>query len=434
MKILFIAPSAYLLGGVQDWLYTTVIGLRKRGHDVDVAVPNNHFHNGRNFNSHFVGLEAYFFRNNSGTNEGGVRGLEKLLRNKKADIIVGVNIGNLFEAISRIDRNTRGKFVMSLHAIEHNYYEDIKEFKTLLDGVIATNRLSVLLAEKIGGIDQKRIYYAPYGVEQDESGSTRRLHHLPLIIAWVGRIEQAQKRAGDIKGILENLDQLGLNYKLEIAGDGPEKDQLIAEISTWIEMGRVEFHGLIEKGCLGLFYKRCHVLLITSEWETGPIVAWEAISSGLAVVTSNYIGSKAEETLINDKTALTFNVGDTQAAAKQINRLINEDLRQKLHLNAKRIIASKYSTEASLNAWESAFQAVKNSEDLIEYTEKKVKIRTRPAGRLEKYLGLEGSEFIRSLLPRRTARNAGDEWPHSLQGIKNQDWILEYAKELEDAD
>lgn len=434
MKILFVAPSAYLLGGVQDWLYTTVIGLRNRGHDVDVAVPDDHFHNGRIFNSHFDGLEAYFFRNNSGTNEGRVRGLEKLLRNKKADIIVGVNIGNLFEAVSRIDRRTRGKFIMSIHAIEHNYYEDIKEFKMLLDGVIATNRLSVLLAEKIGGIDRGRIYYAPYGVEQDESDSTKRLQHSPLIIAWVGRIQQAQKRAGDIKGILENLDQLELNYKLEIAGDGPGKDELKEEISTWVEMGRVEFHGLIEKGCLNLFYKRCHVLLITSEWETGPIVAWEAISSGLAVVTSNYIGSRAEETLINDKTALVFEIGDTQAAAKQISRLTNEELRQKLQLNAKEVVERKYSTEASLKAWENAFQEVKDSEKQIESTEKKVKIRTRPAGRLEKYLGLEGSEFVRSLLPRRTAGNAGDEWPHSLQGITNQDWILRYAKELEDSD
>lgn len=433
MRILFIAPSAYLLGGVQDWLYTTVIGLRNRGHTVDVAVPNGYFHNGRKFNSYFVGLDADFFLNKSGTNEGRIRGLTRLLRRKETDIIVGVNIGNLFEAIRRMGKDHGRKFVMTIHAIEHNYYADINQYKSLLNGVIVTNKLSVLLAEQIGKIDKNKIYYAPYGIGQNERSSVKRQSHLPLMIAWVGRIEQNQKRVRDIRRVLEGLDSLEIDYKMVIAGDGPERNKLLEDISTWISAGKVNFHGFLGKEELGILYKSCHVLLITSEWETGPIVAWEAISCGLAVVSSSYTGLRAEETLINNKTALLFEVGDSTGAARQIARLKDEDLRQQLLFNAREIVIRKYSAEASLDAWEKALGEVNASEIKYESLEEKLVLESRKAGRMEKYLGVAGSELLRGVVPRRSARSAGDEWPHSLQGIRNQEWILEYAKNVEDS-
>ena len=431
MRILFIAPSAYLLGGVQDWLYTTVLGLRERGHIVKVGVPDDYFHNGRQFNKHFNGLEAEFFRNRSGTNEGRIRALERFLRKNRTDIIVGVNIGNLFEAVSRTIRESHEKFVMTVHAIEHNYYQDMKQYGRLVSGVVATNKLSALLAEKVGSIDKNRVYYAPYGVDQEESSSNKRIGHMPLMIAWVGRLEQAQKRARDIVGVLKYLDELNISYKLEIAGDGPEKDGLLTDMSTWIKAGKVEFLGVVMKENMKSFYKKHHILLVTSEWETGPIVAWEAIRAGLAVVTSAYIGSRAEQTLIDERTALMFDIGDTRNAAKQLARLSNEDLRQRLNLNARAIVEKKYSVKASIDAWEGAFEDIYKSKTQIRSDERILVVQTSTTGRLEKYLGMESSEFIRSVLPKRIGRNAGDEWPHSLQGIRNQDWILENAKEIE---
>ena len=434
MRILFIAPSGYLLGGVQDWLYTTVLGLRERGHIVKVGVPNGYFHNGKRFNRHFSGLKAEFFTNRSGTNEGRIRGLERFLRKNKTDIIVGVNIGNLFEAISRQRNNRHAKFVMTVHAIEHNYFQDMKQYKRLISGVIVTNKVSALLAEKAGNMDKSKVYYAPYGVDQQRKSVDNRKSNMPLTIAWVGRLEQSQKRVRDIIEILKCLDQNSIAYKLRIAGDGPERNSLLRDMSTWIREGKVEFCGVVKKDDMSSFYKKHHILLITSQWETGPIVAWEAVMSGLVIVTSAYIGSKAEQTLVDERTALMFDVGDTSGAATQIVRLKNEELRQSLNSNAKEIVEKKYSVEASLDAWEEAFEEIHRSKTQIDSNEKILVVRTNKTGKLEKYLGLDTSELIRSILPKRISRNAGDEWPHSLQGIKKQDWILEYAKEIEQAD
>lgn len=432
MRILFIAPSAYLLGGVQDWMYMTVIGLRKRGHVVEVGVPDGFYHNGKMFNKHFAGIDASFFRNRSGTNEGRIRGLKRFIEKREIDIIVGVNIGNLFETIARLDKDRHAKFVLTVHAIEHNYFADIEHYKKMIDGVIVTNKLAELLANKLGRIENSKIHYAPYGVSQKEVNDNQTLSATPLMIAWVGRLEETQKRASDIKEVLKSLDRLGVDYKLGIAGDGPDKERLLAQISEWLQAGKVHYHGMIEKEKLKHFYKGYHILLITSTWETGPIVAWEAINSGLVVVSSKYIGSKAEKSLQHEKTALMFDIGDAADAAKQIARLTDENLRYKISYSAKTVVTLKYSVEASLDAWEKAFIEVISSKRQSEESEDKREYKPYATGRLEKYFGLVASEFIRSILPNKIANSAGDEWPHSLQGVKDQSWILNYAKELEE--
>jgi glycosyltransferase involved in cell wall biosynthesis len=431
MKLLFIAPSAYLLGGVQDWLYSTVIGLRHRGHHVEVGVPNGHFHNGERFNSQFKDIGATFFRNATGTNEGRIKSLEKYLGERSPDIIVGVNIGNLFEAIERTRDFQYARFAMTLHAIEANYFYDMKRYKSVIDGVITTNRLSEKMAVSLGTIENNRVYYAPYGIDHKQYGDKEDSEQEITRIAWVGRLDKKQKRVDDLKDIISHLDKLGVRYQLSIAGDGPARNEVLNDLSLPLSDGKVRFYGKINKEELSLFYKSNDILLITSEWETGPIVAWEAVSAGLAIVSSKYIGSQAEHTLIDNETALLFNIGDSEGAAKRIASLSDKKIHQRLKVNAQRAVYLKYSNDASLDAWERAFQQ-------IIATERKVKSKTKVQlmnqthnGRLERYIGLKHSEFIRAILPKKMEKDPGSEWPHSLQGVNDQKWVLEYAKEIE---
>lgn len=431
MKLLFIAPSAYLLGGVQDWLYSTVIGLRKKGHDVEVGVPHGHFHNGERFNSHFQGISASFFKNTTGTNEGRIRSLTRFLEDRDPDMIVGVNIGNLFETILRLNNFRHARFTMTLHAIETNYFYDLKRYRSVIDGVITTNRLSEVMATKIGNIELDRVFYAPYGIDQKQYRYNTRLDTVVTRIAWVGRLDEKQKRVGDLVDIVSCLDKIGVKYELSIAGDGPAKDDVLRNLSHGLSNGKVKFYGMINKEKLPSFYKANDILLITSEWETGPIVAWEAISAGLVIVSSKYVGLKAEQTLIDNESALLFDIGDAEGAAKCIATLSNKNIGRRLQANAKQVVDLKYSNDASLDAWERAFEQIMNMERKIDTKNMNHMMDTNHTGRLERYLGIERSETIRSILPKRLARDAGSEWPHSLQGINDQTWILEYAKEIE---
>lgn len=432
MKILFIAPSAYLLGGVQDWLYRLCIGLRSKGHDIQIGVPNNSFHQVEKYNNVFKGLDAIGFSNRSGSPEGRIRSLSRFLLNHRADIVVGVNIGDLYEACNRVlIRLGETKIVLTLHAIEANYFADIESYNYLLDGVITTNRLSQLMVKSMNVVSDNRVYYAPYGVS-DKSIVDQTEYNGNLKIAWVGRLENNQKRLTDLVGILDHLDKANILYTLSIAGDGPDRNALQEDLWTWIEKGKVRIMGALDKEELGLFYSKNNVLLITSQWETGPIVAWEAMVAGLVVISSEYIGFGCEKALIHNETALLFPIGDRDEACKQIERVTNSRLRQRIAKKGRELALKRYSTEASLAKWELVFEEIMSYEPKARKRYESI-VYKKSKGRLESLLGMSISEHLRSILPiRKNAKDPGSEWPHSIQGIHDQTKILRYAKKIEE--
>jgi glycosyltransferase involved in cell wall biosynthesis len=110
-------------------------------------------------------------------------------------------------------------------------------------------------------------------------------------VAWVGRFDQDQKRIHDLPEILIELDKSGVRYQLSVAGDGPERKWVETHLKPWLVRGKVIILGRLSKLQLQRdVFASHHVLLITSSWETGPIVAWEAMAAGMAVVSSHYVG------------------------------------------------------------------------------------------------------------------------------------------------
>ncbi|MEY4353094.1 MAG: hypothetical protein RLZZ609_1335 [Cyanobacteriota bacterium] len=431
MKILFIAPSAYLLGGVQDWLYNVCMGLRSRGHKVNIGVPNNRFHKVDEYNYVFKGLGAIGFSNRSGSPEGRIRSLSRFLLDNCADIIVGVNIGDLYEAFNRVsERLSESRIVLTLHAIESNYFADIRRYSYLLDSVITTNRLSQSMVRSMNVIDGNKIYYAPYGVARRPSIDQSSFADA-LKIAWVGRLENNQKRLSDLVGILHRMEDTNIVYTLSIAGDGPYRKRLQEDLKPLINKGKVKIMGALNKQELGSFYSDHNVLLITSQWETGPIVAWEAMAAGLVVISSEYIGYGCEKALIHNETSLLFPIGDLHEACRQIRRVTDSTLRQRIAKKGTRLALERYSTEASLAQWEIVFMEImshkpKPREPHASYA------YGQPSGRLESLLGRSLSEQLRSILPYRTnARDPGSEWPHSIHELQDQTKILRYASEIE---
>jgi glycosyltransferase involved in cell wall biosynthesis len=432
MRLLFVAPSAYLLGGVQDWLYTLTLELRNKGHEVKVAVPNNHFHNGTLFNEYYKGIEAVYFGNRTGSIQGRMNALSKLLISCTADIIVGVNIGDLYEAYKKISsKMQKPKIVMTLHALEIEYLRDIGRYSRFLDGIITTNRLSRRIVTELDLLSNTRVWYAPYGVYPNRSIGERKQDD-KLKIAWVGRLEDQQKRVTDLICIVRFLEKDCIPYRLSIAGDGPLKSKIEKELRSQIKQNKVRFVGFLDKTRLAEFYRDNNILLITSEWETGPIVAWEAMFSGLAIVSSKYVGSCLEGALINEETALLFPIGESKVAAKQITRLTEYTLREKIIRNGMEMARSRYSMDCSVSSWEQAFHFITNLEPRKQNSSSKNE-RVQNSGRLDLLLGTQAAELFREYLGRKGyCRDPGCEWPHSLSSKFTSKRLLDYAKTLDE--
>ncbi|MBW4530488.1 MAG: glycosyltransferase family 4 protein [Aphanothece saxicola GSE-SYN-MK-01-06B] len=414
MKVLVFAPSAYLLGGVQDWLANLVPGLRDGGMEVTVVVPDGDHHRHGPYARAYPALAAQPLANTSGSAEGRIRAIAALLGRLDPELVLGVNLVDLYPAAQRARSQGRfhGRVAMTLHALQASYLEDLRRHGAGIDAVIATNRLACRLASERGGMDPNRILYAPYGVPVPPWRAPSGDPATTLKLAWVGRLEQAQKRVHDLPPLLAELKTLGIDLQLSIAGDGVERPALERSLAPWIACGNVRLLGHVDQHQLEeQIYGHHHALVITSAWETGPIVAWQAMASGMAVVSSRYVGSGLEGALEHDTTALLFPCGDGAAAAAQLGRLRQGSLLERLSRAGHALVAGRYSEAASLEAWRRALGQVSALPPL---TAVPVEAAPAPTGRLDRWLGRRRGEDLRRLLGQRFRhRSAGSEWPHS---------------------
>jgi hypothetical protein len=94
---------------------------------------------------------------------------------------------------------------------------------------------------------------------------------------------------------------------------------------------------------------------------------------------------------------------------------------------------SRYSTQASLLAWERAFEDILLLQRQVKLLPQPIS-RSQPSGRLDRLLGQALAERLRALLPLQPfVPNPGSEWPHAMHHITDQTALLNHAKDIESA-
>jgi glycosyltransferase involved in cell wall biosynthesis len=415
--ILFIAPSAYPLGGVATWLDYIVSGLRERDWNVTLGLAEGRFHDVDAYLDVHPDDQVLRIPYGTGTREGRVRRLVHALNHAQPDIVVSVHIADVAPAVNRIRaRSERApRVAVALHAVQAEYIGSIGNCAGAIDAVVCTNRLTCELVAAGTSVAASRIYYAPYGVDGNDTAAKEKRDPGDILrIAYVGRLEQEQKRVSDIGPVVAELDRRGVPYELTIAGGGPDDEWLRGELADAVQRGRVRFLGALAGHDLGdHVYSRADVLLITSVWETGPIVAWEAMAKGVPVVTSAYIGSGFEGSLEHGENCLMFAIGDTVAAAGCLERLQDPRLRAHLRQGGRALVAERYSTTASVGRWSASLEKIAAKLPLpVAYLAETT--QSPPAGRLDRLLGRRVGETVREFLRLKYHhREAGGEWPHA---------------------
>jgi glycosyltransferase involved in cell wall biosynthesis len=432
-SILFISPSAYPLGGVAVWLEYLTKELPCYNWKPIVGLVEGKWHNINNYQTHYPRLPIIAINNPTGSIEGRIRALIKTIGALNPDIVVGINIVDLYAASYRLKSSgCRTKFVISLHGIAEDLLTDLKQEASGIDAVIATNYLTCKLCNQYSGLESKRIYYSPYGVDINSLSKLPRLttDKTKINIAWVGRLEQDQKHIYIIPEILRQMDKLGTNYILRIAGDGPDRQTLISKLHPWLETGKVEYLGVFKSNDVGHnVYAKSDIFLLTSYWETGPIVIWEAMAAGIAIVSSRYIGSGLENALQHENNCLLFPIDDAIEAAQQISRLQDSSYRNKLVTNAQMLIENRYSISHSTRSWVDCFNQILQVAP-CESTQKAF-IPTS-SGRLDRIFGVGLGESIRKFLQIQFKHNdPGGEWPHTATAKTDETLFLRYASTLE---
>lgn len=364
MKVLFLCKSFPVFGGVERWLTDMVVGLRMRGVDAQVALAQGRrFHDPHLFAKMHPGLSPHYTLNGTtGCRSERVESVRKIIRAVKPDIVVPVLMADAL--IGAILEKQRRKFslIYPIHEIGAGPGLDLRRFQGSIDAVVSVNEDA--LAQVKQHLDERHLAQTiPCGVSipTNSDESNQRVHGCGDIL-WCGRLDSGQKRPQDLVPIMSELVKRSLANRVVVAGDGDYRRSLESQISAagltdrFLLLGRVSHERILDE-----VMPRASMLLITSEWETGPLVAFEAMARGVPVVAANFEGRVAGEVLRDSETCLVYPVGDLRAAAHCIHRLVvDPELHARMGAAGRALVEATRSVDLMVDRWCEAFEGTMN--------------------------------------------------------------------------
>jgi glycogen synthase len=145
--------------------------------------------------------------------------------------------------------------------------------------------------------------------------------------------------------------------RLVIAGDGPERNRLIALASALAVDDSVDFLGSVGREHVAELLRECTAVVMPSRFEGLPLVALEAAWAGRPVVAAESPG--LTDAVVPGETALMVPTEDADALAKCIAGLLGDHERAgELGRKARGLAESRYSLDRCVDEYERLYHHV----------------------------------------------------------------------------
>ncbi len=135
----------------------------------------------------------------------------------------------------------------------------------------------------------------------------------PPVIGAMGRLHEV-KRFDLLVDAAARLRDAGTEFTLRIAGDGPERAALEAQVASLNLTDRVEFSGWI--GDTQAFLSELDLFVVSSRYESFGLVLVEAMAAGVPVASADIDGPR---TVLGDgRFGTLFRGGDAESLAEAV--------------------------------------------------------------------------------------------------------------------
>ena len=255
---------------------------------------------------------------------GAVKNLVELLQTEKPDICLSaIGVSNLKMLIASTLTGRLKRCIISLHG----YFHSEGQFLSRLGNTITpiASRFCAATICVSNGLRQhvitrwllpaKKTYriYNPVVIKMDSPPpSVADLAERPPIILAVGRLIHYKSYPTLIEAFAKVKTP---GARLQILGDGPERQALEAQIEALGLQDRVDLLGYHSEPWA--FYAKAKCFVLTSHSESFGNVIVEALANGLPIVATKCHGP--EEIILNRWQGKLVNIGDTDALAKALD-------------------------------------------------------------------------------------------------------------------
>ena len=222
---------------------------------------------------------------------------------------------------------------------------DVEVFRRA-DHTIFLSEVGEREAKNKWGVPPGKVSTIPYGVDLElfspspDGGQADEWPDLaPGYCLYVGALSSR-------KGVDELLNALvGVDTRLVVAGDGPQRDELELLAQQLGLSGRVFFLGSVSRVQLPELYRRAAMLVLPSRADAMPFVLLEAMASGTPPVTTSFYG--ISRLVQHEHNGFLFTPGDVDGLRATMEKLAADPaLGQRLGRNARATVEGRFSWRA----------------------------------------------------------------------------------------
>lgn len=219
------------------------------------------------------------------------------------------------------------RIVSVIHNDNYSLYEKHAMWQHSLDKILCVSKRIQKRLEKEWHIPKEKIYYKInpvlwdpcedlQGVERDRRWD---LADAPIRIGWGGRLTASQKRADLLPVLIEELEREGIDYCLEIAGDGSSYSMIKEYLEKNGLENRVHLLGRLESGSMKAFWKHQQIYINLSEYEGSCLAMLEAMECGVVPVVPEVSGT--EDCVFDFETGFRVGIGAVKEIVEKIKYL-----------------------------------------------------------------------------------------------------------------
>jgi len=283
-----------------------------------------------------------------------VRKLLRLLRHERIDTVFSflIHANALAAGVSIFYRTAR--YFQSIQTTQPRpawHWRLQRLVQRAADKIAVPSASVAAVGRRRSGISGARIVIIPNAIELAEFRSGmgvppmisdhRRDARATSSIGFIGRLDPIKR----IPDLLESLALLPSHIRLEIFGEGGERQQIEAEIARLHLADRVTLHGVIARPQEAL--SKIDLLVLPSDAEGFGLVLIEAMAANVPVVATNVDGIR--DVVIDGQTGLLVPPRSPRQLAGAISRLIDDDaLRSQLVQNAAADVRRRFTWEVVL--------------------------------------------------------------------------------------
>lgn len=347
--IFVLSPGKYI-GGAERYIQNLVKELQKQNKfNIIVAVSHNH-----KFYLECKGHISCIYLGNT-LKEASTR-LSYFLKNNQAKAVISNGYHSSYlvflARLRNLLQDSRCKFIDIKHGwITTNFTEF---FKTFLDKLTAIFYDFVILVNpsmkrNLWFINAKKLIFIPSGIPVENNFIHKQLKKVsPLKILLVGRL--AEEKCFEL--VIEALSYIPkILWQLTVVGDGPKFDTLRQLAIQNNVYDRINFMGYQKN--VTPFYQKADLLIISSINEGCPLVALEAMASGVLVLSTN-VGYMPK--LLSNGRGILVDVNITALElSKKIKEIIDLDYKQKEQMlnNARLFVYNNHNLNRTVEIFKS---------------------------------------------------------------------------------